>query len=526
MYSQKGGLDPATAALLASVTVGSVSAYGFQNESKTAEEALNEKVEARVGDVDQVKKDLEDSKKKLFIAETENKRLQREIENLKKTKEDLAKKTESLTGPPKVFQNASKESLTKAVEPTLAKLKALPQYEWMATSELNNLRKALEYPGSVRLFRPGLLDFYEKRVKPAIQKDVAIRGGARATDDLLNKFAVSESKLLEGDSDEYSTYSGLVDEILTKDDGDDTIEKSRFKFIPVYKTTLETLKATDKAKDPAKFEATTKKIQTYITILKTFPQGINVLEANPLPEEVPIAPIPSKIPTYEEFANLYAEAINEANQGVLSDEEVAKKRKLDEIAKKKGQVLVDKLKKALKKAEKIAPENSAQLLEDKEKVTAFETKASAVTSETSSELDKEGAELLKTIPRKKEEYSGIDQGSLRGTPSESAKKSLFGQEPIVTEQPEVIETTTNPLLTPESPKEETKPAEEETKPLDLYPKVGKTPFTLPTPGDKQTAPISKLFTRKRKPDSRTGKKTRIGRGGSRKRTLKKRRGGK
>lgn len=511
MYSQKGGLDPATAALLASVTVGSVGAYGFQNENKSAEEVLAKKVEERVGSVEAVKKELEDSKKKLVYTENENKRLKLEIENLKKAKEDLARKTDSLTGPPKAFQTAKATTLNKAVEPTLAKLKALPQYEWMTTSELTNLRKALEYPGSVRMFRPGLLDFYEKRVKPAIQKDIAMRGGAKAKDELLNKFAISESKVLEGDSAEYSTYSSLVDELLATDDGDEEVRKSRFKFIPVYKSTLETLKSTDKAKDPAKVEETTKKIETYVTILKSFPEGVKVLEANPLPEEVPIAPIPSKIPTYEEFATVYAEAIEEASQGVVKSTEDAKKKKLDEIAKKKGQVLLDKLRKALAKAEK----NGISTSEEKEKVDAFEAKIATVTSETSSELDKEGSELLKSISEKKATPTQpeMKQESLRGTPSESAKKALFGKEPVVPEEPEVIQTTENPIYTP---------PDESVKPLDLYPKVGKTPFTPPTPGEAKEAPIAKL--------TRPGKKMKLTRnkkkGGSRKRTLKKRRGGK
>ena len=130
------------------------------------------------------------------------------------------------------------------------------------------------------------------------------------------------------------------------------------------------------------------------------------------------------------------------------------------------------------------------------------------------------------IPRRPYKYGKChvrvkwDNGTEQVLDSSNVQVILDGEEAPAPEVPET------PAPEPES-FEMINPMYRGPKPTDMYTKVGKTPVTLPSPGQAKEAPVETLkqyFTKKNRLGSRTGKKPGIG--SSRKKTLRGRRGGK
>lgn len=180
MYRQRGGVDPATAAFLASLGVAGVSAYGVKAESANLDAVLDERSQGKLG---MVKKELEDAKSKLAKIEKENIKLTQDVAILRARKKELESQVEAVTAAELVFKNASVQVLEAAIEPTIDKLKE--SAPWMGENKLENFKKALAYPTTRmgKISRPKLKDFYEKRLLPAATKDKGVEpaktGGRR-----------------------------------------------------------------------------------------------------------------------------------------------------------------------------------------------------------------------------------------------------------------------------------------------------------------------------------------------------------
>ncbi len=290
---QVGGVDPGLAALIAAILTGGVSAYGFSKvqDSDRAEirTAVEENLKRQIGQ--QLR---EEANAAVVKKEEEIKRLQGELAQLKASTEAANAMAqvaaEESSDANLTFRDASPEALRAAIPIVLSKLAAgYPKIRADgSTSPL--LKAALEYPASYsgRMLRPTLATFYRKRIEPALRMDLQgpVTGG-RGRKRRVKRGGDMEAELA-------------------------ALEEDTTQPMPTAPATPGTA-----------------------------------------------ASYGSEYPNYEEFAPLYAEAIKEATQmlatKVATDKTTAKQtaeqKKKDAAAKKAAEAIVAKFEKAIKGAE-------------------------------------------------------------------------------------------------------------------------------------------------------------------------------
>ena len=174
-YTQSGGFDPGLAALIVSLLTGGVGAYGYSKADAAKQESA---LEATLG---------ADWKEKIATSEKlrlEKKTDEETIKRLEATVAELTAKTKQIaasaaasSGPALAFKNATSEVLTAAADILLQSMAA--KYPWVSNAPM--LKAALLYPTTYqgRLARMSLPDFYEKRIKPSAQQEyeAAPKGG-------------------------------------------------------------------------------------------------------------------------------------------------------------------------------------------------------------------------------------------------------------------------------------------------------------------------------------------------------------
>jgi hypothetical protein len=465
---QVGGVDPGLAALIAAILTGGVGAYGF---SKTTE---NDRAEIRTAVEENLKREIgdrlrEEANVQVVRKEEEIKRLQGELAQLKASTEAanaVAKAAaEASSDANLTFRGAKPEVLREAIPIVLSKLAAGYPRIKADGSSTPMFKSALEYPASYsgRLMRMTLADFYRKRIEPALRID------------------------LQG-----PVTGGRGRKRRAKRGGDMEAE-----LAAVEQDTAQPMPAAPSAPGTA-------------------------------------ASYGSEYPNYEEFAPLYAEAIKEATQQLASKAiaakttatQTAEQKKKDATAKKAAEAIIPKFEKAIKAAEKAL---DAQVPEEqKDMVRESRVKL----SET---LDKV-RELVGMAPVKKKRFG------------------FFGGASNLREV--VTETDWNELNTPQKADEILKELEDAIKAYEdavkALPEVTAPPddisrqVSTSEPGSttsigNEVLETNPLFLKNRKKEARKEqeeelakeervnpiKKTRRAKfGGSRKRTLKKRRGGK
>lgn len=465
---QVGGVDPGLAALIAAILSGGVGAYGF---SKTTE---NDRAEIRTAVEENLKREIgdrlrEEANVQVVRKEEEIKRLQGELAQLKASTEAanaVAKAAaEASSDANLTFRDAKPEVLREAIPIVLSKLAAGYPRIKADGSSTPMFKSALEYPASYsgRLMRMTLADFYRKRIEPALRID------------------------LQG-----PVTGGRGRKRRAKRGGDMEAE-----LAAVEQDTTQPMPTAPSAPGTA-------------------------------------ASYGSEYPNYEEFAPLYAEAIKEATQQLASKAiaakttatQTAEQKKKDATAKKAAEAIIGKFDKAIKAAEKAldaeVPEGQKDMVREP-RVKLSET------------LDKV-RELVGMAP--------------------SAKKKRFGFFGGASNLREVVtEADWNELNTPQKADEILKELEDATKAYEdavkALPPPG--PPEAPVPPESSSDPGSTtsignevletnpLFLKNRKKEARKEqeeelskeapvnpiKKTKRAKfGGLRKRTLKKRRGGK
>jgi hypothetical protein len=264
-YYQAGGFDPGLAALIASIVTGGVGAYGYSKaDSAKQEEALKTALGADWKEQIAASEKLRAEKK---TDEATIQRLEATVAELTAKNKQIATSAAAASGPALAFKSATPEVLTAAADALLQSMAA--KYSWVSNAPM--LKAALLYPTTYqgRLARMSLPDFYEKRIKPSAQQDyeAAPKGGRKRRRARRGGVTEAERDALDAQPPDFS------------------------------------------AEDKAKTE-----------------QFLNEDEA-PAPAAAPAAPAAPTapgfpFPSYEEFAQLYAEAITSVQQsaakGVVS----------------------------------------------------------------------------------------------------------------------------------------------------------------------------------------------------------------
>lgn len=174
---QVGGVDPGLAALIAAILSGGVSAYGF---SKTSD---NDRAELRTAIEENLKREVgerlrEEANVEVTRKEEEIRRLQGELDQLKASTEkaNAAAKAsaEASSDVNQTFRNAKPEALLAAIPILLSKLATRYPKIKKDGSATPTFKSALEYPASYtgRLMRMSLADFYRKRIEPSLRIDI------------------------------------------------------------------------------------------------------------------------------------------------------------------------------------------------------------------------------------------------------------------------------------------------------------------------------------------------------------------
>ena len=281
---QTGGVDPGLAALVAAILSGSVGAYGFSKTSASDRSELQNVIEANL------KREIGERLKEEATAavsqkDAEIKRLEGELAQLRAS----TVVTDSSSDADLTFREAKPEVLRAAIPIVMSKLAT--SYPKINLDGSPTLKTALEYPASLsgRLRRMTLADFYRKRVEPALRIDLQTRGQGRKRRHAKKKGGDMEADL-----------------------------------------------AAVEAEAPVPLE----------------PAGPNVPGS--------AASYASPYPKYEEFAPLYVESIKEAAQSLatkaLTDKattkQTAEQAKKDAIAKKAAETIIAKFDTAIKAADK------------------------------------------------------------------------------------------------------------------------------------------------------------------------------
>lgn len=485
MNNQSGGMDPGLAALVAAILSGSMTAYGVSVTNKKANvEALDAAAAKANADLETLKSQAAESSQHKAIAEGQARRIQQleaEVKRLESERDKARMAASSETGPALVFKKATSEALGEAVNGFIDRLKDNAKYAYLVSkpSYVESIKKVLEYPTTYRakLSRMSLPDFYFKQVQP-----------------VFKQVAMDASRVIGGRGKRYRKFRK----------GGDAYETDE--LLSAFNTPAEQMKRAAASGD---------------------------------------------IPSYEEFAEMYGQAIDAATATMPTyrqkmDAEFAKKtaqkkdasekkalEKKDAAAKKAADTIIPKLDAAIKAGEEalaiVVPEGR------KEELRPLRIKLGE-------KLDAARELVGNPEPGTPKKRFGIFGGAsnLREVKTEAewlelntptAAKDLL--EDLKTATKEYTDAVNKPSITPEepmvmvdnpmyTPNEDPGTPSSQVIPVDTTDFSVVNPLRLAEARESQEAELAaeplRKPTRRKSPFSRGGK--------ARKRTLKKRRGGK
>lgn len=313
--AQSGGfVDPGLAALIAAILSGGVGFYGYSksNDDKDARAAAALGVNVKALEAKASK-----ATENAMLAEGQARRirfLESEVEKLKGVAAQAQRNATAVTGPALTFKNATPDVLDKAIDGVIEGLRN-SQYAYLVSKPdyEGRIRDVLKYPTSyqARLSRLTLPDFYDKRVQVVFQQIAdmanktggrrrryrkARRGGRRASENQVNEYveaynAVQADKVNPtGNPSLRARLANARKVLAATDDGPAEIERLE----PEYSAPLPRGPAAVAANEPV--EETFQVPNDPETLLTAFNQPATSAS-------------PQGIPSYDEFAKLYADAI-------------------------------------------------------------------------------------------------------------------------------------------------------------------------------------------------------------------------
>jgi hypothetical protein len=348
---QQGGMfTPGIAALIAAILSGGVGAYGFSKvgEADRAQirTAVEENLKRQIGQ--QLR---EEANATVLKKEQEIKQLQAEVAELKASAEKAKAAEEVASDLNFTFRNAKPAVLRAAVPIVISKLAAA--YPWIK-GDGSALEKELNYPASTQgqVLGMTLMNFYRRRVEPALRMDLqaSTKGGRRRR--------------------RRRARGGVTDTPEEREEKEETLAEDQ--NAPVFNVEEK------------------EKMEDFLAEEDEAPAAAVPEAPAEAPAETPEAPAAaaaaaaSPYPLYDEFAPLYVEAIKEATQMVATDVETKKKTdketaqqaKKDAAAKKAAQAIIAKFDKAIKAAETAlatpVPEQQTELVRS-DKISLMET---------------------------------------------------------------------------------------------------------------------------------------------------------
>jgi hypothetical protein len=312
-YPQSGGFDPGLSALIGALLTGGIGAYGYSKESRSTEDLAAARLESvykeRLLDAEKTKAQAATTLGQVSAANREVTNLKAERDKLAAALAALKGKVESSSGPALAFQSASAATLKDAIPFVIEALKAkYPQLVSTPADEAK-IKKVLEYPTTyqAKLERLTLSAFYTKQVSIVLQQIADKPKGGRRR---------------------YRRRGGA----------------------PTMAQMPETPAASSFATDPA-----------------------DAADADAAVQEAVVRAAPpvstNAIPSYDEFATIYEEAIRKATSTEFSREEkrqstfkegVDKKvqEKKDAVAAKAAQAIIPKFEKAIQEGETVIKDNA------------------------------------------------------------------------------------------------------------------------------------------------------------------------
>jgi len=332
--TQSGGFEPALTALIASLVTGGIGTYGYNMSQKEAVETAKQSLSPEqkqilaAAEAALAKKTAEAEANR--TASVDVVRLTQERDALKQQLEALKGKMEAASGPALTFKTASSQTLKAAIPKVLQTLGT--RYPHLTTKEgTSQLVAALEYPTTYQAKLEGLTlpMFYTKRLQVVFQQIANKKKGGR-------RYRRRRGGDMSADLAAAEASPGTP---------------GRYLGSPAFYGREQA--AIDRKKD---FDATISDEPDYDML-----SGLAPPPPAAAPAAVPPAPGAKEIPSYEEFATIYEEAIRKST--VTAKEEVEKrsadaKQKVDDkvqakkdaAAKKAAGVLADKLDTAVQRA--------------------------------------------------------------------------------------------------------------------------------------------------------------------------------
>ena len=286
---QAGGVDPGLAALIAAILSGGVGAYGYSKDTRTAEDVIAERIrlenEGKFKEAEEARKAAETLNATVSKSTADFAKLQKDYDELKAKFDALQSTSASVSNYDIIFKSATPETLRAAVPLALAKLAS--RYTWIQPDGSNTpkLKVSLEYPATYtgRLSRMNLFDFYRKRILKALQDDQGAQG----------KGGIRKRRYRR------RARGGASEEFL-----DEAVRQQQ---------ELDRQKAVDDSLMDA-FESAGSPAPAPAPV--PVPEPVPVPAPAPAPESIPVPP---SFPTYEEFAQLYTQAIEEAAADIKSN---------------------------------------------------------------------------------------------------------------------------------------------------------------------------------------------------------------
>jgi hypothetical protein len=332
--TQSGGFEPALTALIASLVTGGIGTYGYNMSQKEAVETAKQSLSPEqkqilaAAEAALAKKTAEAEANR--TASVDVVRLTQERDALKQQLEALKGKMEAASGPALTFKTASSQTLKAAIPKVLQTLGA--RYPHLTTKEgTSQIVAALEYPTTYQAKLEGLTlpMFYTKRLQVVFQQIANKKKGGRRYRRRRGGDMSADLAAAEASPGTPGRYLGSP------------------AFYGREQAAIDRKKA---------FDATVSDEPDYDML-----SGLAPPPPAAAPAAVPPALGAKEIPSYEEFAMLYEEAIRKST--VTAKEEVEKrsadaKQKVDDkvqakkdaAAKKAAGVLADKLDKAVQRA--------------------------------------------------------------------------------------------------------------------------------------------------------------------------------
>jgi hypothetical protein len=386
-YKQHGGFDPGLLALIATLITGGVGGYGYSKESRSSEDMAAERLR---GEYEQRLRRAEAKETENAVLAAEGKSTAQKIDMLTKERDalkqqvaELKGKVESAAGPALTFQTATPQTLKAAIPKVIDLLKA--RYPQLVSNSKDEaaIKAVLEYPTTyqAKLERLTLPIFYAKRVQGVLAQIASKKGGRRRRGG-KGKNRNTQAAVAAKEEEDWANALRAPDE-------------------------AEIAEANAEARETGARE------EAIATAARMKAKADLAATAQPTPvvaAPVVAAPVGSGIPTYEEFASIYEEAIrgstvtalDEVNQRSADakkkvDEKV--QAKADAAATKAAATLADKLRVAVDKARKEVTTTSSlvDLLDPSSEST---TQIKTLQSDLTAMLDRADTEYLEGYAKK------------------------------------------------------------------------------------------------------------------------------